>query len=1102
LVVLLQENQMFTSYRAALLASTIVGFTALSAPAFAQQAAPATTTAAAQPRADEIVVVTGSRIRRSAENASAPLIQITQDEVLQSGEPNVIDFLADIPALSGSTVPEDTTGPGLNDGGLSLLSLRDLGSVRTLVLVDGRRHVGAPQGSLSVDVDSIPRLLIKSTEIITGGQSAVYGADAVAGVVNFLLKRDFDGIDIDASLAQINQDGQISNRLSTLFGKNLFDNKLNVYLSAEYDANEEVRDSDVDFRRAGWTQISTDVDVNAATPDGILDVGLFRDVRNISRVRGGTLVIAGNPRPSADGLSIPLSTCTIPAGGGFLGNIPGSNAACFANDPNQNRTFIFTGPSSARAPNYGSYQAQTGLSRALNVGGDGLNIGTEFSQGSRIGESVAQRYQAGFNITPTENFTVFGEYKYVKEETYDEGQPTFFDIGIAAPVANRLPALIATSQFNIGLDNPYLPADVRTAINSNVRPVYNAAGVQTGTVADARALLRIFGPVRDQNNVREVNRLVVGARGGADEFGFVKDISWEVGYTRGEVANRNRELGVDVTRFYHSADVVVDTAGVLGTAGANVCRVKLLVAQGVAVADPIFGGNYTAANPTVANCVPQNLFGVDMRVDGYNPAAETYYDAAITVNHTNVQTNFLAFASGNLWDFWGAGPIGVAGGVETREERTGGVGRSAGTAGRLLFLNTGPDFAPAKYDVREVFGEVRIPLIKDWKFAEYVEISGAARQSDYSTVGVTNTWSTQAQYRVNRSLLFRATLGNAVRVPNLAESFAPATQTFANGFVDPCDRAQVNATPQPFQANRIANCSALLGSNWSSNPTTGSQIVYTSGIPGRNAGNALLAPEESESFTWSIVLTPESIKNFSVVVDYYDIEITNVISAVTLQQASFACVNDAAINTSACSTFTRNGFIAPGDPANFRIIDFVQGSINYAKLRTRGADFAVKYRTEFESLIGRDWGALNFGLRGNYLIRNESFFNPSLPQQSVPFDTTLGLPRVRFLASVGYEPTDKLRFSLDWDWQASQEIVDDTIVRADTDARPRQFNKTGDYSQFDLTVRYEVNDRLALRAGVVNFTDADPVRWLGSTTSSDNFDLFGRRFFLGVRYTR
>ena len=169
-------------------------------------ATPSVALAQEQEEASQVdeIVVTGSRIRRDATTSPTPLIQVTQEDVLQSGEANVIDYLADIPALSGSIVPEDTTGSNLNDGGLALLSLRNLGSGRTLTLVDGRRHVGSVPGSLSVDVDTIPRLLIESTEVITGGAAAVYGADAVSGVVNFIQRKDFDGLEIDGSLAEIN----------------------------------------------------------------------------------------------------------------------------------------------------------------------------------------------------------------------------------------------------------------------------------------------------------------------------------------------------------------------------------------------------------------------------------------------------------------------------------------------------------------------------------------------------------------------------------------------------------------------------------------------------------------------------------------------------------------------------------------------------------------------------------------------------------------------------------------------------------------------------------------------------------------------------------
>ncbi|MDI1365072.1 MAG: TonB-dependent receptor plug domain-containing protein, partial [bacterium] len=123
-----------------LLATTMLGGFALLSPTMTLAQ---TATAASAADTVEEVVVTGSRIRRDPTNSPTPLIQVSRDEVVVTGQASVIDVLADIPALSGSLVPEDTTGSGLNDGGLSLLNLRDLGTNRTLTLVDGRRHVGS-----------------------------------------------------------------------------------------------------------------------------------------------------------------------------------------------------------------------------------------------------------------------------------------------------------------------------------------------------------------------------------------------------------------------------------------------------------------------------------------------------------------------------------------------------------------------------------------------------------------------------------------------------------------------------------------------------------------------------------------------------------------------------------------------------------------------------------------------------------------------------------------------------------------------------------------------------------------------------------------------
>ena len=240
-----------------------------SAPAFAQTA---TAASGPKPRQVEEVVVTGSRIRRDPTNAPTPLIQVSREQLLNTG-------LADRHRLSGHHPGPVELAGSVRHHGLGperrrpvAANLRSLGAGRTLTLVDGRRHVGSQGGSLSVDVDTIPRLLIENIEIVTGGASSVYGADAVSGVLNFVLRKDFEGLEIDATGAQINQDGPTSAAISALIGKNFFDDRLNVYAFGEYEKTEESqRWTSTGCARSVVCRPRRRPDLAATPYDGILD---------------------------------------------------------------------------------------------------------------------------------------------------------------------------------------------------------------------------------------------------------------------------------------------------------------------------------------------------------------------------------------------------------------------------------------------------------------------------------------------------------------------------------------------------------------------------------------------------------------------------------------------------------------------------------------------------------------------------------------------------------------------------------------------------------------------------------------------------------------
>jgi iron complex outermembrane recepter protein len=182
----------------------------------------------------EEITVTGSRIARDANLSGAlPVQTVGEQEIQLSGEFSLTDVVNDIPALLSSTSSESSIDSAFADGA-NILNLRGLGSNRTLVLVDGRRHVGGVQGTAAVDVGSIPMRLVERVEVLTGGASAIYGADAVTGVVNFILKDDYEGFNIDASYGLSSRGDAAQTALTATWGTNFAGDRGNIAVSVDY----------------------------------------------------------------------------------------------------------------------------------------------------------------------------------------------------------------------------------------------------------------------------------------------------------------------------------------------------------------------------------------------------------------------------------------------------------------------------------------------------------------------------------------------------------------------------------------------------------------------------------------------------------------------------------------------------------------------------------------------------------------------------------------------------------------------------------------------------------------------------------------------------
>lgn len=276
---------------------------------------------------DSLIVVTGSRISRGPEFSSPnPIVTVDASAIEASGQTNLTEFLADTPALLGSVRNIDVAGSNLPNAqlvGVNFLNLRNLGTGRTLVLVDGKRHVAGYPGSAAVDVNTIPTDLVQSVDVLTGGVSAVYGADGVSGVVNFRLKRDFEGLSLRAQNG-ISKRGDAGERFAGVtVGRNFADGRGNIALAYEFNQSDRFRQrARLNYGLTGPSYGFAEnpaegspgsADDNPNVPDRIL----FTDLRWADSSRGGAVDLDLDSVPDFTGEGRPYNLGEYVAGSPF-----------------------------------------------------------------------------------------------------------------------------------------------------------------------------------------------------------------------------------------------------------------------------------------------------------------------------------------------------------------------------------------------------------------------------------------------------------------------------------------------------------------------------------------------------------------------------------------------------------------------------------------------------------------------------------------------------------------------------------------------------------------------------------------------------------------
>jgi iron complex outermembrane receptor protein len=929
----------------------------------------------------EEVIVTGSRIVRD-DNLSSPVPMLTlgEDQIELTGSVNVYDILSELPQ-AGEGTSRGNTNFTVGSSGLQTVNLRGLGSGRTLTLVNGRRWVGGVPGTGIVDLNSIPTDLIERLEVITGGASAVYGSDAVAGVVNVILKDSFDGISIEYMNGGYDAGDGDTSMASLTFGGNFADGRGNAVVNFRVDEQGSVMARD----RTPYTGRD------------LLYYGYY-----YGQAFGGAY---------SDYILDPAYSSYIPQGRFFVSGSTANSAGMLTFDCSQRNEYAVL-PSS------------TVVDYAAAGGGTACGFNRTYF---RALEVPLDRYSAFSSITfdLNDNHQLFAEISFNSVDSQSEFEPVPFN-------SEDVYGGLGTMGYNIM--NPYMPEAIRNAAIAaqSGTPVYAADGTTiidyvrpNGTMVQVPFIRRLleFGN-RGSGNTRETFRAAFGMEGTIGDYRY----DWYYQYGVNDRVQTSGNYNAINMRFALNAN--------LSAAGDIQCADAAARALG---------------------CIPINFFGLGAA----SQDAVDYVFAQTIRLSKNTQEVFGANISGDL-NLLGL-DVKFATGFESRKETADDNPDDLQEAGLH-----GGNLTPRSKGAISIDGyylELLVPLVSDVQFVQDLSLEAAYRTDDYSTSGSVSATKFGLNWIINDDFRVRAVGAESVRAPDIDDLFSGQAQTFTS-ITDPCSGLGVPGNT--LSAIVTANCSAIpdvLATSIAGtyDPDLGGirdGFFYTQPdiqtISGFIGGNPNLEEETADTITYGLVWTPSFVDGLAVSLDYYEIEIDNVISSVSAQRLINECYNSSDFpNAFQCSAHERF-------PGTGKLRYWYSFGINQSIYETAGWDLAAAYT--FESL-GVVPGSLS--LRGIYTKRDRHEYQTT--SASTPFDS---------VGEVGYnEDTAKVTFVWNHDnWLVS---VDTTYRGKAQDDMAYPINEyhlmaVDARTYVDIQARYKFDNGLSLYVGVDNATDENP----------------------------
>ena len=917
------------------------------------------------------IVVTGSRIGTDPNLVtSSPVTTVNAAEITQRGVTRIEDLVNDLPQV----VPEFTANDSNGATGTATLDLRGAGSDRTLVLTNGHRMGFGDPFQLAPDVNQVPSALIERVEVLTGGASSTYGSDAVAGVVNFIMKQDFEGFQINYQ-----------------------------YAGFQHEQGNDTVQADIDA--AGFVQAPDDV-----TDGSTMTIDLLMGV-NSADGRGNVTAYLGYRDINALLQSErDFSACSL--------------------DSDTGRGCV------------GSATSAEGLFTPF----DGVNYFTV--EGDQFVPGIPYYNYGPLNYfqRPDERYTggVFGHYEVSEKfEGYAEFQ-VMDDRSLAqiAPSGN----FFVTTTLNCS--NPLLSAQQFATLGctspADVVPWYVGRRNVEG------------GPRFD--DLRHTSyRLLGGMRGNLTE-------NWDydvfANFSR-LVYSETYQNDMSTTRIIRALDVVDDGSG-----------------------NPVCASVLNGVDP---NCVPWNVF----EEGGVTQEAIDYLTLPLFSDGSLDQDQFVAFVRGDTGITLPTATeaLQVVIGGEYRDEsfeyspdQGFQSGDGAGQGGAVVPVN-------GSQNVRELFGELRIPLVQERPLFHHLALDLRYRYSEYSLGPTADTYNIGAEWAPMDGLMFRGGFSRAVRAGNIRELFEPENGGLWSG-VDPCG----GATPEFSQAQ--CALTGVLAGQYGSIP-----LSPAGQYNGLFSGNPELEPEEADSITAGVVFTPELLPGFALSVDYWSVEIDKAIDLVDPDFIVRQCgLTGDPIH---CDRINRgpNGNLWI-NPAN-AFVQVSQDNIGF--FEAAGIDVFARYRWQ----LGDGGHSLDFNLRSTFLDKFDQQLAPggAIDECGGKWGGSCDRPR----------PEYKHIFTTVWDTPWNLTVVggwrfvggvDEFFGAAET-PHPDAFN-AGDEQYIDLSATWRtefLGGETELTAGVTNLLDNDPpvngrlalVDVYGNgNTIPGTWEALGRYYFIGL----